>query len=111
LAFDLIQRSVAYLKTILGPDRPSVTITIASNGTILTEEILSFLIEHKVLFQFSIDGDKEIHDRNRRFKSGNHGSHDLVKKNLQRIYDTILIFSAVRKSERGHDNADLRFCR
>ena len=53
LAFDLIQRSVAYLKTILGPDRPSVTITIASNGTILTEEILSFLIEHKVLFQFS----------------------------------------------------------
>ncbi len=87
LAFDLLKRSVAYLKTILGADRPPVLITIASNGTILTDDMLSFLVEHQILFQVSMDGGREVHDRERRFRSQKHGSYDLVMKNLQRIYD------------------------
>src|SRR5512140_3579859 len=67
LAFGLIRRSVEYAKSHIGPDGPETNVTIASNGTILSEEILEFLVEHKVYLQFSIDGEKEVHDRERRF--------------------------------------------
>jgi len=87
LAFDLIKRSVQYAKLGNRPDGPPLTISVATNGTILTDEILGFLLEHSVYLQFSIDGDKSTHDQNRRFSGSNLGSYDVVIKNLERIYN------------------------
>ncbi|MBI5042612.1 MAG: 4Fe-4S cluster-binding domain-containing protein [Nitrospirae bacterium] len=87
LAFDLIRQTVAYAKSRIGPDGPPIIITIASNGSILNDKILDFLLEHKVLLQFSIDGKIEIHDRDRRFRTINRGSFNLVISNLQKIYN------------------------
>jgi len=86
LNFDLMRRIVKYARSRLGTSRLPIVVTIASNGTILTEEILQFLLEHNVYLQFSIDGDKEVHDRERRFRNGGNGSHDLILRNLERIY-------------------------
>lgn len=87
LAFDLIKRTVEYLKASTSLEGPAVRITIASNGTVLTDALLDFLLEHKVYLQFSIDGEKAIHDRERRFRNGGNSSYDLILRNLQRVYD------------------------
>lgn len=86
MAFDLVRRSVEYAKSNIGSGGPEVSVTIASNGTILTDEILEFLLAHKVYLQFSIDGEKDVHDRERRFRNGGRGSYDLVLENLDRIH-------------------------
>ena len=86
LAFDLMKRSVAYLKAKLGPSGPEVVPTIATNGTILTEEILDFLIENGVYLQFSLDGGARIHDARRTFKNSGRGTYAKVVENLERIH-------------------------
>lgn len=87
LAFDLIDQGVKHLKSILPPGGPAVAVTITSNGTILTDRILDFLLEHEVYLQFSIDGGKESHDYFRPFKTSGRGSFDVILGNLQRIHD------------------------
>jgi uncharacterized protein len=87
LAFDLIDRGVRHLKSILPPGGPAVAVTITSNGTVLTDRILDFLLDNEVYLQFSIDGGRESHDRFRPFKTSGRGSFDVILGNLQRIHD------------------------
>ena len=87
LAFPTLARSVRYLKSLLPAGKPQVVVTITSNGTILTDAILDFLLEHDVYLQFSIDGGRASHDRARPFKGTDRGSYDLILRNLQKIYD------------------------
>jgi uncharacterized protein len=87
MAFPMIQRGVNYLKSILPADGPRVIVTITSNGTILTDAILDFLLEHDVYIQFSIDGGQGSHDLHRPFKHSKRGSFQNILRNLQRIHD------------------------
>jgi len=87
LAFGMIKRAVEYLKSIIEPDGPRVLVTVTSNGTVLTDKILEFLIQHDVYVQFSIDGDRGSHDRSRPFKNSMKGSHQKILDNLRRIHD------------------------
>ena len=87
MAFSMIKRGVEYLKRILGPEGPRVNVTITSNGTVLTDKILDFLLQHNVFLQFSIDGDEDSHDRFRTFKNSTKGSHQKILRNLRRIHD------------------------
>jgi uncharacterized protein len=86
LAFETIKRGVEYLKSIIGPEGPKVVVTITSNGTVITDKILNFLLEHNVFLQFSIDGSQRTHDQNRTFKNSSQGSFEQIFKNLNRIY-------------------------
>ena len=86
LAFDLIKKSLAYLKSRVGPRGTEVQATIASNGTIMAREILDFLRAEGIYLQFSIDGDREVHDRRRRFRSTGRGSFDRVLRNLEFVH-------------------------
>lgn len=87
LAFKLIERGVDYLESIIEPGGPEVIVTITSNGTILTDQILDFILNHNVYLQFSIDGAKKNHDQFRKFKGTSRGSFDRILKNLQTIFD------------------------
>ena len=87
LAFPLMKRIVSRMKKKIYQRNQELLIAVATNGTVLTDEIIDFLIRHNVLFQVSIDGEKEIHDANRKFKKSNIGTFDTILKNLQRIYD------------------------
>jgi uncharacterized protein len=44
--------------------------SMTTNGSLLTNEILDYLKEHKVGLLLSIDGDKETQDYNRPFRNG-----------------------------------------
>ena len=80
--FQFIKDSVNYLKSIENKYKVSFTFGMTTNGTIFNDEIRDFILENKVGLTISIDGDKEIHDRNRKFLNGS-GSYDTTMKTVE----------------------------
>jgi len=82
LKFDLIKKIVEYAERALTGKHSTFSIT--TNGSLLTPEIISYLYRHNVYLLISLDGSKEINDKNRVFKDGS-GTYDIVVKNIKRI--------------------------
>lgn len=55
-----------------------------TNGTLLDDEKISFIEEHNIHPQVSIDGNKESHDYNRVFIDGR-GSYDDIMNNISKL--------------------------
>lgn len=106
LEFSLIQKCVEYAEEKV-KDK-SLAFYITTNGTLLTDKVISFLVEHNFRLTISLDGKKEEHDINRRFRNGK-GSFDLIIQNLQRIKDyNGGYFSTVRYNTVINPKADLK---
>ncbi|MCP4286972.1 MAG: radical SAM protein [Gammaproteobacteria bacterium] len=86
LRFDLIQDITGYIrqKEIQG-DKPA-QISITTNGTLLTQAMIDFLLRERINLCFSIDGPAYVHDQNRVFSNGK-GSATAVYKNLQKALE------------------------
>jgi len=82
LEFDLIKTCVSYVKEKV--EGKIVTFGITTNGTLLTEEVVSYMVENDFQLSVSLDGSKTEHDSNRKFRSGK-GSFDLIMKNLKYV--------------------------
>lgn len=80
LRFDFIKEMVFYAEH--KAEGKNLLLTMTSNGTLINSDILDFLQEHHVHMMISIDGPREIHDKNRRFADGK-GSFDLVYNNVK----------------------------
>jgi len=77
-------------------DRPTITFYggeplqrriyfgITTNGTLLNDKIINFLIENDCGLTISLDGPKNIHDRYRRTLQGN-GTFDIIMSNIEKI--------------------------
>lgn len=61
-----------------------LTFNLTTNGTLLTEEIIHFLQDHNFHLLISLDGPKEINDKNRIFANGS-GTFDSVIKQIELI--------------------------
>lgn len=77
LEFQLIKQIVKYCKEI----HFDVSYGSTTNATIMTDEIINFIIENNVFLAISLDGDKASQNRNRVFMNGD-GSFDTVYKNI-----------------------------
>jgi uncharacterized protein len=64
----------------------NLEIMIATNLTLIKEEMINFFIDKDVTVQASINGPQQVHDATRIFPNGK-GTHDTVIKKLQRIRD------------------------
>lgn len=84
LNFSLIKFCISYINQKYGQWKTYYTLT--SNGTLLTDEIISYLVQEDVLIILSLDGPKHEHDRNRVFQSGK-GTFDVIEKNIDKIYE------------------------
>jgi uncharacterized protein len=62
----------------------TLTISLTTNGTLFTTEVLDFLRDHHVLLSVSIDGPRELHDANRPY-AGGAGSYDDIVEGLQAL--------------------------
>lgn len=83
LAFPLIEQVVLYAEKLF--EGKDISFAATTNATILTDEMLDFISKHNFGLTFSLDGPKEIQDRNRVFRNGG-GTYDLVMKNFNKIY-------------------------
>ncbi|MDF2192588.1 radical SAM protein [Paraflavitalea sp. CAU 1676] len=60
------------------------SMTLQTNGTLLTEAWIDFLDKHEIDIGVTIDGTKDIHDQFRIYKSGK-GSFDEIYRNLKML--------------------------
>lgn len=81
LSFPFLQNLVGFIEREAKRRKLSVTYSMTTNGTIMNEKILSWLIEHSIRLKLSIDGKESIHNKNRKTISGK-GSYQLIESNL-----------------------------
>lgn len=72
LNFPLIQRAMDYArgKADEYEGAKQVSFALTTNGTLLSDEIIQALLDNQVSVTISIDGQREVHDQNRRFANG-----------------------------------------
>lgn len=56
--------------------------SIQTNGTLLSQSIIDFLKSNNIHIGISLDGPKNIHDKNRPFIKSNQSSFDIIIKNI-----------------------------
>jgi len=85
LAYDMLKKTVAYAEKLFYGKK--ITFTISTNGDLLNREIMNYLIAHDFQILISIDGCKEIHNKNRVFASDGSGTFDSVITGITNIQD------------------------
>ena len=68
LGMDFFKRVIELQKPFAG--RKTITNSLQTNGTLLTDEWCAFLKKHNFMVGISLDGPREIHDRYRRDGTG-----------------------------------------
>lgn len=81
--YPLIQFAVKEGKEIWGN---RVTFSISTNGTLLTPEIIAWLVDNEIEIAISIDGTENFHNRHR-VDAGGHGSFAQVYSALEYLHD------------------------
>lgn len=83
LNFDLIKKSIEYAEQIF--KHKKILYSMTCNGSLLTEEYISFLKKYNVGLTISLDGPEFIQNRNRKFYLSGTGTYDVVIKNVLNI--------------------------
>jgi len=92
IEFELMRDIVAFAEELAAQSGVEAAFNITTNGTLLSDEKIHFLVAHKFAVFISLDGNKETHDRYRVFKgTGNSeerkGSYDVVVRNMERFVE------------------------
>lgn len=82
LEFELIKKCVDYASSKVEGKR--ILFNMTTNGTLLSDKVVDYLVAHNFSISISLDGSKEEHDVNRKFKDGR-GSFDTIIENLRKI--------------------------
>jgi len=77
LNYPLLRSTVQYAKEKAAAAGKRVEFSLTTNATLLNEQVIDFLAEHRVGVTVSIDGDRELNDRMRIFHDGR-GSYDVI---------------------------------
>jgi uncharacterized protein len=80
MGIDFFKQVIKLQKPFAG--QKTITNSLQTNGTLLTEKWCRFLKKHHFMVGISIDGPKEVHDRYRRDRKGN-GTFDRVMRGLK----------------------------
>jgi uncharacterized protein len=80
LGIDFFRRVIEFQKPFMR--RKTITNSLQTNGTLLTDKWCAFLKKHGFLVGISLDGPKDVHDRYRRDRKGE-GSFDRVMRGLR----------------------------
>ena len=82
--FRLLRSSVDYAKRKSAEAGKSVEFSLTTNATLLNEEVVDFLSDHRIGVTVSIDGDRELNDQMRVFHDGR-GSYDVIVPKIQML--------------------------
>lgn len=81
LQFNLMEKMAEYLKRNYDE---RFGLSLFTNGTLISDEVVDFFRENKVFVTLSIDGSKATQDKNRRFKN-NQGTFEILEPILQKL--------------------------
>lgn len=82
LRFDLLKKISKYAKEKSSALNKRLCLTLATNGTLLDKNKISFLEKFNFLIFLSIDGDKKNHDLNRKFLYSKKSSYEEIFLNI-----------------------------
>jgi len=101
LNMEVIRACVEHVRIKYNEYYKNIHFVISTNGTLLDDDIVHYLVDNKIGLQISIDGPENVHNENRLFKNGT-GSFEIIIKNLERIqkkfkdyYNNFILFKAV----------------
>lgn len=77
VAFDTIKLCIEYVESKHEYNVLNVSYSTTTNGTLLNDAVMDYLIEKKFNLKVSIDGERDVHNRNRQFADGK-GSYEQV---------------------------------
>ncbi|MCK5130429.1 MAG: radical SAM protein, partial [Clostridiales bacterium] len=80
LNYKILKKATEYAKSKID----SLQFYVTTNGTIFSDEIITYLVDNDFYIGFSLDGNEENHDRNRITKSGN-PTFEIVLENIKKI--------------------------
>jgi uncharacterized protein len=102
LNFPLIQKVVAYAKEKTKEIEAVISFGITTNATLLSDEIISFMIREKMSLLVSFDGPREIQNTQRPFIDGS-GSYETVSANIRKLLEA---YPRIAARAIVHGNAD-----
>lgn len=83
LEIDLLRKIVAYCRE---NEPVPIVLNMTTNGYLMTDEIMAFIVENNIHLAISLDGSKKNHDRNR-VLTGECGSHKRIMRNITRFQE------------------------
>lgn len=89
--FETIRYIIEYSKSI--SDRKYIEYNLVSNLTLLTDEMIEFFIDNKVTICTSIDGDKELQNKNRPYKNAD--SYQETINQIKKLKERQIIVNAI----------------
>lgn len=107
LQFKLIQKCVQYAEEKKGNKK--VVYTATTNGTLLTDKVVEFIIKNDFRLLISLDGPREEHNLYRTFKNGM-GSFDIIMENVKRLlikypdFEQNISFNGVLNPDHDYDH-------
>jgi uncharacterized protein len=107
LRFPLIQTAVGEARRMARERGKEISFSITTNGTLLTRETAAFLKENGISVCLSIDGPREIHDRNRPYASGR-GSYEDVARGIDILMENRNGFPVAARVTLGRGAVDVR---
>lgn len=90
LNLNVIKKVTEYVK----PYRDKISLSIQTNGTLITDEIATFLKDNNIFVGISLDGTEELHNISRYYANGK-GSFENVMKGIKVLNDNDISFGII----------------
>ncbi len=92
LEYDMIKEAISYAeKKFIMKD---LSFNMTTNGSLFTRDKIEYFSKHNINITISLDGMKEINDKNRVFANSDKGTFDCVLKNLRVVMDDFEDFAS-----------------
>ncbi|MFQ6759342.1 radical SAM protein [Desulfovibrionaceae bacterium CB1MN] len=88
LAWETLTKAFAFASQEAESTGKQIRHHVVTNGTLLTKEKVNFFVKHKIDVVVSIDGEKDLHDRQRPLRDGKPSFH-LLKQNLSYFFTKV----------------------
>lgn len=88
LNWETIRETVLYAKKLNERHQKFLEFVVCTNLVTISTQQLLFLKEHDISISTSVDGPRDIHDKNRMLRNGR-GTYDAVIRNLRNAFDIL----------------------
>ena len=85
LEFNMMKKIIEY--AVERAKGKYIGFTVTTNGSMLTEDKIDFLEKYSVVVMISLDGPREVHDKNRKLAATGSGSFEKVINNVEALYE------------------------